>query len=120
MSAGKNSTIDNDAKVGIWTYETNDSETYPYKIMDCGLGEEPMCHESFMLTNINSLALSASEDSLFMISENQQLVKMTIQLDGTDMEEEPVVEYIHERFHYGPITGMDICLRKQLIVTCSN
>ena len=44
---------------------------------------------------------------------------MNIQLDGTEAET-TIVEYVHDRFHYGPITGMDICLRKQLIVTCSN
>ena len=28
-------------------------------------------------------------------------------------------EYVHGPFHNEPITGMDICLRKQLVVTCS-
>ena len=43
---------------------------------------------------------------------------MNIALDGTDVESTRS-EYVHGPFHHEEITGMDTCLRKQLIVTCS-
>ena len=43
---------------------------------------------------------------------------MNVTLDGTDAER-AVFEFVHCRFHSALITGMDVCLRKQLIVTCS-
>ena len=43
---------------------------------------------------------------------------MNIALDGTDVESTRS-EYVHGPFHHQEITGMDTCLRKQLIVTCS-
>ena len=38
---------------------------------------------------------------------------------GQDTEVENYYTYVHEKYHIEPITGMDICLRKQLIVTVS-
>jgi hypothetical protein len=37
-----------------------------------------MAGHEFKLKNINSMTLSASEDSLYMISSNQQLCKINI------------------------------------------
>jgi WD40 repeat protein len=38
-------------------------------------------------------------------------------LDGLD--EKSKFEYVICNFHSAPITGMDVCIRKQLVVTCS-
>ena len=37
--------------------------------------------------------------------------------EGSDAT--PKFEYVHSQFHTDEITGMDTCIRKQLIVTCS-
>jgi len=37
--------------------------------------------------------------------------------EGSDHE--PKFEYVHTPFHTKEITGLDVCIRKQLIVTCS-
>ena len=55
---------------------------------------------------------------IYFIDRSNQLLKYPIQLDGTDIETTKT-EYVVSPFHIGEITGMDICLRKQLIVTCS-
>lgn len=68
--------------------------------------------------DIVSIVLNHSEDMLFYIDRSNQLLKYAIQLDGTDIESTKS-EYVHSPFHMNEITGMDICLRKQLIVTCS-
>jgi WD40 repeat protein len=66
---------------------------------------------------ITSMSLSSTEDTLFLITENNQLLKSNIALDGT--EEEQKSDYVICSFHQSAITGMDTCIRKQLIVTCS-
>jgi len=42
---------------------------------------------------------------------------VNIALDGT--EEEPRFDYVICNFHQAPITGLDTCIRKSLLVTCS-
>ena len=44
-----------------------------------------------------SLTLSSTEDTLFIVTGNHQLVKTSISLDGTD--EEPKTEYVICSFH---------------------
>lgn len=46
-------------------------------------------------------------------------MKVNVALDGSEPEEVNF-EYVHEQYHNGPVCGMDICLRKQLIVTASD
>lgn len=41
-----------------------------------------------------------------------------VALDGITLEDNNF-DYVHEHFHNSAVTGMDICLRKQLIATCS-
>ena len=62
--------------------------------------------------------MNSTEDVLYYIDRNNQLLKVNLALDGTDVESTRS-EYVHGPFHHEEITGMDICLRKQLIVTCS-
>jgi hypothetical protein len=46
----------------LFTYESNDNETYPYKILTGDLASEEMAQPEFKLKNINSLALNGAED----------------------------------------------------------
>ena len=47
-------------------------------------------------------------------------MKVNVSLDGSEIEKGGrIFQHVHEHFHSEPITGMDICLRKQLVVTCS-
>ena len=62
--------------------------------------------------------MNTTEDVLYYIDRANQLLKLNLALDGTDVESTKS-EYVHGPFHNEPITGMDICLRKQLVVTCS-
>lgn len=42
---------------------------------------------------------------------------MNIALDGTF--EEPKFDYVICNFHSAAVTGLDLCIRKQILVTCS-
>lgn len=65
------------------------------------------------------MVLNATDDMLYYIDRKNQLLKLGIALDGTDIES-TTSEYVHGPFHDEPINGMDTCMRKQLIVTCSD
>jgi hypothetical protein len=53
------------------------------------------------------------------MTDTKQLLEVpNINLDGTEVD--PFLfQYTIAPFHSSQITGMDVCLRKQLIVTCS-
>lgn len=63
------------------------------------------------------MVLTSTEDQLFFITENNQLLRVNISLDGTD--DMPKFDYVICNFHSQAVTGLDVCIRKQLIVTCS-
>lgn len=107
----------------IWAFEGSTDEARPYKLqqpMICSEDRDRSLADNFDPENLDivSLVLNATEDMLFYIDRSNQLLKYAIQLDGTDIESTKS-DYVHSPFHMNEITGMDICLRKQLIVTCS-
>jgi WD40 repeat protein len=68
---------------------------------------------------INAMALVTTEDMLYMVTESNQLLKVAINLDGSGDEIQPQFEYVICSFHSKAITGLDTCIRKELIATCS-
>lgn len=69
--------------------------------------------------SITSLALNKSEDCLYLMTDTKQLLSVNnISLDSSENENFNF-QYICAPFHSSEITGLDVCLRKQLIVTCS-
>ncbi|KAJ3031229.1 Cilia- and flagella-associated protein 57, partial [Rhizophlyctis rosea] len=70
-------------------------------------------------TKVCNMALSPSEDNLVVSTENSQVYAMM--LASTEVKgEESRFEPFAQPFHHAPITGMDTCIRKPLIVTCSS
>ena len=74
---------------------------------------------SYQLQNfpVTSMVLTSTEDHLFFVTDNNQLMKVNMSLDGLD--EKIKFDYVICNFHSAAITGMDVCIRKQLVVTCS-
>jgi len=69
-------------------------------------------------TQISSLCLSHSEDYVYFTTKSNQIIKVDIPLyEGADQV--PRFDFVHCCFHTQEITGLDICVRKQLIATCS-
>lgn len=66
---------------------------------------------------VSSMVLTQTEDQLFFTTENNQLLKVNLGLDLA--EERSRFDYVICNFHSQPITGMDVCIRKQLVATCS-
>ncbi|KAJ3354153.1 Cilia- and flagella-associated protein 57 [Entophlyctis luteolus] len=70
-------------------------------------------------TKIVNLAMNPTEDNLLCTSENNQIYCLPVgsaEVKG----DESKLETFSQPFHHGQITGMDTCIRKPLIATCSN
>lgn len=66
--------------------------------------------------SITSMVITSSEDTVyFILDKSNQLMKLSIALDGTD--EQPKYEHLIYDFHSSSVTGLDVCIRKQLIAT---
>ena len=105
----------------IWSFEMKNFDYgAPYAKLQDKIGTEEKSQPS-ALDTIHSLCLSEPEDQIYVVNRNNQLLTVKFSYDreikGT---EQPKLKPLHTLFHSTVITGMDICLRKQLIVTTSN
>jgi hypothetical protein len=50
------------------------------------IGRQPTEYEGLDFGSITSLALNSAEDSLFFLSDNNQLMKVNVSLDGSAIE----------------------------------
>ena len=71
------------------------------------------------LHEIMHMTISPSEETIIATSRNNQLY--TIGLTGAEISkgEQSLFETLSQPFHYDQITGLDVCIRKPLVSTCS-
>ncbi|KAJ3066314.1 Cilia- and flagella-associated protein 57, partial [Rhizoclosmatium hyalinum] len=70
-------------------------------------------------SKIINLTISPSEDSLLCTTDSAQIFSLL--LTTADIKgDESKLEVFSQPFHHGQITGMDTCIRKPLIATCSS
>jgi len=72
---------------------------------------------------VTSLVVSPSEETVAIVTSTSQLLQLSVSAGPSDMKdakegESVAVENILTSFHSGPILGLDVCVRKPLIVTC--
>ncbi|KAI8916406.1 quinon protein alcohol dehydrogenase-like superfamily [Gorgonomyces haynaldii] len=68
---------------------------------------------------ILNIAISPNEDQILFSTDNCQIYGS--QLTHVDVKSEDAkLEPFTQPSHHGPITGMDTCIRKPLVVTCSS
>lgn len=69
-------------------------------------------------SSIVKLAVSPNDESLLCVTETAQIYYGL--LSNTDVKgDDSKLELFSQPFHHGQITGMDSCIRKPLVVTCS-
>ncbi|KAH6584161.1 hypothetical protein BASA61_007631 [Batrachochytrium salamandrivorans] len=70
-------------------------------------------------SQITSMTVSPSEDTLLCTTDSCQIFISS--LSNAEVKGEEVkFDQLSQPFHHGQITGMDTCIRKPLIVTCSS
>ena len=103
----------------IYAYEKTEDPRAPYRLIGEPIDTKMDTAGPNTDQVITSMTLSHSEDYVFFITKQNQLLKVDIPLyDGA--ETKPKFDYVHCAFHTQEITGLDVCIRKQLIVTCSS
>ena len=82
-------------------------------------GEEGFGGSSAPPSRVRSITLSPSEETLVCALENNQMY--TVDLADCDIlkEEEMVFELLSNPFHSKAVTGIDACVKKPLVATCS-
>uniref|UniRef100_A0A0G4FUD2 Uncharacterized protein n=1 Tax=Chromera velia CCMP2878 TaxID=1169474 RepID=A0A0G4FUD2_9ALVE len=69
---------------------------------------------------VRSLAVSPSEEILGIACSNHQLYSLSLTTsDLLKSDDAPTADYLLTAFHSSPILGLDVCVRKPLVVTCS-
>ena len=111
----------------IQPYEKVDDQGEPYHVMT----QNPMkVHDAATKDglpvgpssgqNITSMCMSKNNDhTVFYITQNNQLLKTEVPMYEESADPVIKVEHIHCGFHTAEVTGLDVCIRKKLIVTCS-
>lgn len=70
-----------------------------------------------MSSKIRALALSSTEDMLVFTTENNQLMKVSVNLERPS--DDSRFEYLVFPFHSRAVHGMDVCIKKHFVATCS-
>merc|ERR1719327_1649873 len=69
--------------------------------------------------SVTALAVSISEEMLAVATSSSQLLQVSLSpSDIMKTTEESSFDYVLTSFHSGPILGLDVCVRKPLVVTC--
>ncbi|KAI9224597.1 WD40-repeat-containing domain protein [Blastocladiella britannica] len=68
--------------------------------------------------DIVAMALTPNEETLLVVGRNSQMYSVVLG-EGDVKLEDTRFEPFAQPFHSGAVTGMDTCIRKPLIVTCS-
>ena len=102
----------------IYQYESSPDENIVYEQVGVISFEDREKFKDLQIPSaaVSQMAMTELEDTLIFVDRSNQLVKCNLQQERT---ENRTSEYLFSPFHHEPIIGMDICLRKQLIVTCS-
>lgn len=67
--------------------------------------------------SVIAIAVSPSEETLAIATSTSQLLQLSVSPSDI-MKEESAVDHVLTSFHSGPILGLDVCVRKPLVVTC--
>lgn len=109
----------------FYVYEKSEDERIRYRLISQKPHVVKMLdtqNQSPLYPNMNflisSMTLSAAEDLVFFTTKSNQILKADIPLYDS-AEVQPKFDFVHSLFHSQEITGLDTCIRKQLIVTCS-
>ena len=76
-------------------------------------------YNDVMYHKITNMCLSPREDLLLFSTDSNQIISVKINLDKPTDELMPY-DYLVTSFHSKSIHGLDICIKKQIIATCSN
>ncbi|KAK5665187.1 hypothetical protein QVD99_008034 [Batrachochytrium dendrobatidis] len=69
---------------------------------------------------VTAMASTTSEGTLLVEVDTNQILKIGLTASDLAKTDDLKFDVFLEAYHYGPVTGLDLCIRKPLIVTCSS
>ena len=75
--------------------------------------------KTLMQSKITSIDLSSDEGIIILTTDNNQLIKVTANLERLSEPDLLVYDFLMFPFHSRQICGLDICIKKKIIATCS-
>ena len=66
---------------------------------------------------IRSLDISSQEDTIIFSTDTKQLIKLSINMENKT--DDIKYEHLLFQFHSRSVDGMDVCIKKNLVATCS-
>ena len=109
----------------IIVFEKTDEPKKPFARVatwPTGDSKEEKYHDllvSVMANRIKCIALNSNDDTLVFSTEENQLMKVNVNLDMKINESGTKYQYLIHPFHSREITGLDCCIKKNLVATCS-
>ena len=70
-------------------------------------------------SRITSLALSSNEDTILLTTDNNQIVRVNANLERLSEPDFLSYSFLIFPFHSQQVTGLDVCIKKNLVATCS-
>ena len=102
-------------------YEKIDEKEYFKKIRDLKIisdqySNDPSKAEEQVIT---SMCMSPSEETLLAVTNWQQIYQLVFSNIDVGKIDTAEFEFMNYSYHHGAVTGVDVCIRKPLIATCS-
>lgn len=68
---------------------------------------------------ILSMSISPSEETLLAVTNWQQIYQLVFSNMDVGKSDHAEFEYMNYSYHHSTVTGVDVCIRKPLVATCS-
>jgi len=106
----------------VFLYEKTDDKEFFKKAREIMIPPDPCNSQDPTLAQqqmIRCLTVSPSEETLVASTDQAQLYFLTLSSADLSKGDSAQFEILSQIFHNAPITGLDVCIRKPLIASCS-
>ncbi|KAH9523432.1 Cilia- and flagella-associated protein 57 [Bulinus truncatus] len=106
----------------VYLYEKTEDKEFFKKVREITIPLDPYNSQDPALNQqqlFRHLAVSPSEETLVGSTDQSQLYYLTLSSADLSKGDQASFEILSQVFHNAPILGLDVCIRKPLIATCS-
>ena len=102
-------------------YEKNDDKELYRKMRELKIPADQASNDPTKTEDqiIVSMCISPSEETLLAVTDWQQIYQLVFSNIDVGKAEHAEFEYMNHSNHHGSVTGVDVCIRKPIIATCS-
>lgn len=103
-------------------YEKNDDKEFYKKIREVKIPSDQASNDPTKTEEqiILCMCISPSEETLLVVTDWQQIYQLIFSNIDIGKSEHAEFKYMRHSNHHGSVTGVDVCIRKPIIATCSS